>query len=97
MVFFRDLSQIINIILQVGIWITGIMWSVDMLPEKFRWIMYLNPMYYVVDGYRRALISRGWFWQVPYQTLGFWIFIVALITISVNIFNRLRVHFADVL
>ena len=97
MVFFRDVSQIINIILQVGIWITGIMWSVDMLPEKFRWIMYFNPMYYVVDGYRRALVSHGWFWQVPYQTLGFWIFIIVIMTVSVNIFQKLRVHFADVL
>ena len=97
MVFFRDLTQIINILLQVGIWITGIMWSVDMLPEKLRWIMYFNPMYYIVDGYRRALISKGWFWQVPYQTLGFWIFIIVLLTVSVNIFNRLRIHFADVL
>lgn len=97
MVFFRDVSQIINIILQVGIWLTGIMWSVDMLPEGFRWIMYFNPMYYIVDGYRRALISGGWFWQVPYQTLGFWILIIAVMTISVNIFNKLRVHFADVL
>lgn len=97
MVFFRDLSQIINIILQVGIWLTGIMWSADMLPERFRWLMYFNPMYYVVDGYRRALVSGGWFWQVPYQTLGFWIFVIVLMCIGVNIFNKLRVHFADVL
>lgn len=97
MVFFRDLSQVINIILQVGIWLTGIMWSADMLPERWRWLMYFNPMYYVVEGYRRALVSRQWFWEIPYQTLGFWIFMAALLSLGIYVFHKLRIHFADVL
>lgn len=97
MVFFRDLSQIINVVLQVGIWLSCIMWSVDMLPERIRWVMYFNPIYYIVSGYRSALITKEWFWEMPYQTLGFWAFIIILISVGVNVFNKLRVHFADVL
>lgn len=97
MVFFRDLSQIINVVLQVGIWLSCIMWSVDMLPEGVRWVMYFNPIYYIVSGYRGALITKEWFWEMPYQTLGFWAFIIILMSVGVNIFNKLRVHFADVL
>lgn len=97
MVFFRDLAQVINIALQVGIWVTGIMWSVDMLPERFRWLLYFNPMYYVVEGYRRALVSKEWFWEIPYQTIGFWIFAVLILDFGIYIFHKLRVHFADVL
>lgn len=97
MVFFRDLSQIINVVLQVGIWLSCIMWSVDMLPERVRWVMYFNPIYYIVSGYRTALITKEWFWEMPYQTLGFWAFVIVLMSIGVNVFNKLRVHFADVL
>lgn len=97
MVFFKDLSQIINVVLQIGIWLSCIMWSVDMLPERFRWIMYFNPIYYVVSGYRNALINEVWFWETPYQTMGFWIIVVVLMSVGFNVFNKLRVHFADVL
>lgn len=96
-VFFRDLSQIINIVLQVGIWGTGIMWSVDMLPEKYRWLMNFNPMYYVVNGYRKALIYKEWFWESAYQTIGFWSFVILMLCFGVTVFQKLRVHFADVL
>lgn len=96
-VFFRDLSQIINVILQIGIWLSCIMWSVDMLPDQFRWIMNFNPVYYIVSGYRNALIENIWFWETPYQTVGFWIFVAMLMSVGFNIFNKLRVHFADVL
>lgn len=97
MVFFRDTSQIISIILQVGNWVTPIMWSYTMLSPKLQWIMYLNPMFYVVQGYRTALINHKWFFEMPYQTAGFWIFVIALIGFGMLIFNKLKVHFADVL
>lgn len=97
MVFFRDLSQIISVVLQVGIWLSCIMWSVDLLPERVRWLMYFNPIYYIVSGYRSALITKEWFWEMPYQTLGFWAFVMILMSVGVNVFNKLRVHFADVL
>ena len=96
-VFFKDLTQIIGVVLQIGIWMSCIMWSVDMLAEKVRWIMYFNPVYYIVSGYRNSLISNVWFWETPYQTLGFWIFVALLMSAGFNVFNKLRVHFADVL
>ena len=96
-VFFKDLTQIIGVVLQIGIWMSCIMWSVDMLAEKIRWIMYFNPVYYIVSGYRNSLISNVWFWETPYQTLGFWIFVALLMSAGFNVFNKLRVHFADVL
>ena len=43
-VFFRDLGQIVNVILQFGMWLTPIMWQVDILPPKLQTIMKLNPM-----------------------------------------------------
>ena len=98
-VFFRDLSQIVNIVLQVLIWATPIMWNIDAVsfPPIVLKIIKLNPMYYIVSGYRDSMIGRVWFWEKPGITLYFWIVTILVLIIGTTIFRKLRVHFADVL
>ena len=99
-VFFRDLTQIINIGLQVGVWLTPIMWVAENSLKGhpvIQKILQLNPMYYIVSGYRDAFVMKRWFFERPLWTLYFWI-IAALCFLFGNwVFKRLRVHFADVL
>lgn len=97
--FFRDLTQIINIILQVGVWMTPIMWNIETMelsPILIK-IFKLNPMYYVVAGYRDSLINKVWFWENPSLTIYFWAVTAALFAIGMFVFKRLKIHFADVL
>ena len=98
-VFFRDLTQVIGIVLQVGTWLTPIMWNFDGigLPSALRIVFQLNPMFYVVEGYRSALIEHTWFWQTPVMTCYFWGLVVVIFVVGTVIFRRLQVHFADVL
>ena len=100
-IFFRDLTQIINIVLQVGVWLTPIMWIVENTPlvghPVIMKILKLNPMYYIVDGFRNALLDHVWFWEKPMWTLVFWVITLLFFVLGVNVFNRLKVHFADVL
>lgn len=98
-VFFRDLSQFINICLQVGVWMTPIMWNFQdfHLAAPLQFILKLNPMFYIVEGYRDALISGRWFWERPALTAYFWIFTIAMFAMGARIFRKLKIHFADVL
>lgn len=96
-IFFKDLNQIIAILLQVGMWATPIMWSYSMIPDKYQWILKLNPLYYIVEGYRDSLINQIWFWERYNQTIYFWVVTVILFIIGTLTFKRLKVHFADVL
>lgn len=98
-VFFKDLSQIISIILQVGVWMTPIMWNIDTmeLPSFLLTIFKLNPMYYIVAGYRDALINKVWFWERPELTMYFWLLTIVVLGLGAVIFKRLKIHFADVL
>ena len=98
-VFFRDLTQIISIFLQVGIWLTPIMWDVNMLAN-YPWLIKLfklNPMYYIVTGYRDSMLGHVWFWNHWGWTVYFWIVTVVLFALGSWIFKRLKPHFADVL
>ena len=100
-IFFRDLSQIISIVLQVGVWVTPIMWNIDnpafQIPDIVRKLLKLNPMYYIVCGYRDSMINKVWFWERPTLTLYFWGFTVVAFLLGTIIFKRLKIHFADVL
>ena len=96
-VFFRDVIQIISIVLQIGVWMTPIMWQISILPKGLVWIFKLNPMYYIVAGYRDALINKVWFWDNFYLTLWFWFVTLGLFGVGTVVFKRLKVHFADVL
>ncbi len=95
--FFRDLSQIIGIVLNVGFWATPIGWQLTMIPEKFRVIFKLNPIYYIVTGYRDSFIDKIAIWQRPYETIYFWALCLILLLIGTKIFNRLKPHFSDVI
>ena len=98
-VFFKDLTQIIGIILQVGVWMTPIMWSMETmnLPGWVQFALKLNPMYYVVYGYRDAFIYKVWFWENPVETLYFWALTLFILGTGIASFKKLKVHFADVL
>ncbi|EPY09453.1 ABC transporter [Paenibacillus alvei A6-6i-x] len=96
-VFFKDLGQLIAIVLQMGLWLTPIIWSYGMVPEKYQWIFKLNPMFYIVEGYRDSFINHVWVWEHLNQTVYFWVVTIGLLFIGTKIFKRLKVHFADVL
>lgn len=99
MVFFRDLGQIVSIFLQIGIWLTPIMWNYETIhfsPVVME-LLKLNPMFYIVQGYRDAFINKVGFWEHPALTCYFWIFALAMVLLGRKIFNRLKPHFADVL
>ena len=96
-VFFRDLSQIISIGLQIGMWATPILWNLDALSPEWIMILKLNPLVYIVNGYRSAIYEKEWFFRDFFSTMYFWIVTVVLFGLGAVIFKRLKVHFADVL
>ncbi|MFO7559432.1 MAG: ABC transporter permease [Desulfobacterales bacterium] len=96
-VFIRDVSQIVGVIFQMGFWVTPIFWDINMMPPKVQLILKLNPMYYVVQGYRESFIHFVPFWMHPRQTIYFWCVAVIILVSGALIFKKLKPHFADVL
>ena len=63
----------------------------------FSFIFKLNPMFYIVEGYRSALLGDIWFFQNIKLTIYFWGIVLLLYVFGRIIFKRLKPHFADVL
>jgi ABC-type polysaccharide/polyol phosphate export permease len=96
MVFFKDTRQIIGIILLFGMYLTPILWDPSIVGSDIRWIMDLNPMNYVVEGYRSCLLG-GSFNLDPLATGIFWAMTLIILYLGVTVYARLRPHFSDVL
>ena len=95
MVFFRDLNQIIGVILLIGMWGTPIAWSLESFSEKVHIYFKLNPFYYIIEGYRDSVLGRGWFWEKPLLSLYFWVVVVLLLLIGGFVFNKMKEYFAE--
>ena len=96
-VFTKDVSQFIAAVLQVGFWVTPIFWSVDLVPEKYQWLLNFNPMVYIVNGYRNTFINKVWFWEDGSFLVSFSLFTVLFLGLGVLAFKKLKPHFGDVL
>lgn len=92
-VFFKDMEHIITVLLMAWIYLTPILYSLEMVPEAFRWFFKLNPMTAVIEGYHRIL-----YWQeVPYLKLTVYGagFALAALGIGELIFAGLDDNFAE--
>lgn len=96
-VFMRDIGQLVAMILQFGFWMTPIFWHIKMVPEKYIYLIKINPLYYIVQGYRESLIDYIWFWMHPVHMIYFWVVNLFILILGACIFRKLRRHFADVI
>ncbi|NIM10845.1 MAG: ABC transporter permease [Candidatus Aminicenantes bacterium] len=96
-IFVQDVSNVVTILTQFGFWFTPIIWNITRIPGKYQWIVKLNPMCYIVNGYRDSLIYKVPFWSKPYETLYFWIFTASVLLVGVVVFRKLKPHFGEVI
>ena len=92
-VYFRDLEHFVQIILQLLFYATPIVYAGDTIPEAFRFIIYLNPMAYIITGYRDIFYNQT---MPNLKALGL-LFILSVIfcVIGYWIFKKLQKGFAE--
>jgi ABC-type polysaccharide/polyol phosphate export permease len=94
--FFPDISNIVGIITRALFFLTPIFWNIEGLPESFQNLLKLNPLYYIVAGYRDSLINQVGVWHHPLLTVYYWTVCLVVMVAGVLVFKKLRPHFADV-
>ena len=98
-VYLRDIGQILQALLQIWFFMSPIIYQTKLIPKPFDFYMRINPFYFIVEGYRDAIISdysHGARWSTPYL---FYIVIMCFGTFIAGglIFRKLKAGFADVL
>ncbi len=96
-VFYRDTSQVVGVILNLWFWLTPIVWDPEMLPKGYEIIFYLNPLAYVIKGYRSALLDPALTFPGLSDTAIFLGITCAIWYLGSVVFTKLKYSFADVL
>lgn len=96
-VFAKDIENILSLVIQVGFWVSPIFWSIETFPIQYHTLIKLNPVYYIINGYRGSLLYSQAFWENPQQALSFWLITLAILITGRWTYNKLRPSFGDVL
>lgn len=96
-VFYRDIGQIMIVLINVWFWMTPISWLMTMIPGKWKIFVKINPMYYIVDGYQSSFVYHVPFWSRYQLGIYFWSVCLATFVGGGLLFKKLKPEFADVL
>ncbi len=94
-VFLRDIGQIIGVVVNIWFFLTPIIYPSHLIPQSLQSLFGLNPMLYVVDGYRMALLGK-----TELDLIGFsYLLLVGLVLFALGglTFKKLKPAFADVI
>lgn len=92
--FYRDVQYVLNLAILLWMYLTPVIYPVELIPERYRWIFQLNPMAVLINAYRQVMLSG----QMPnLNSLMIATGVsVGLFFISYRIFKKLEGVFADV-
>lgn len=94
----RDTQVALQSLMRVLLYLTSILWPIQMLPEWLQNIMKINPFYYIVEGYRSSLLGTSWYMVDDYKyTLYFWVLLIILLLIGSMFHIKFRNRFVDFL
>jgi len=91
---YRDIRFALPFLVQVWMFATPVIYPASLVPQKWRWVLGLNPLTGVVEGFRSALFGRPFDWYfLAYSTA----FAAAMLIYSAYSFRRLERLFADLI
>jgi len=91
---YRDMRFVLPFLIQLWLFVSAVIVPTSILGEKWRWVVVLNPMSSIIEGYRAALFGQPMDWKA----LGIAVTITsAVLVYSTYAFRRMERYFADVI
>jgi len=91
---FRDVKHALPFLLQVWMFMSPVFYPVDMLPNQWRWLFSLNPLYGILQGFRAAVLGGGFHWRAIAVSTVVTLF---LLVFSMFVFKKMEDDFADII
>jgi ABC-type polysaccharide/polyol phosphate export permease len=96
-VLLPDIGHALGVVLNVWFWLTPIVWEASRLSNPLRRAFSLNPLFYVVEGYRASFLGELPPSRTPAAALWFWLASAAVLAAGIWVFERLKPRFVEVL
>jgi lipopolysaccharide transport system permease protein len=90
---YRDVPYALPFVMQIWLYVSGVVYAISALPEKWQWLLALNPMTAVIAGFQWGVLGT----QAPElgKTLVSVAATVAFIVVGLWYFRRSEPRFAD--
>jgi teichoic acid transport system permease protein len=92
----RDVQMVVQSFVRILLYLTPLLWDPSHLHPTIQYIMRLNPLYYIVEGYRSALLGTSWYLvDHAKYTLYFWVVVLLFFMFGSMVHLKFRAHFVD--
>ncbi len=90
---YRDIRYALPFAIQLLMFATPIIYPVSLVPERWRWVLALNPLSGIIEGYRSAFFARPFDWPMLAASAAI---TLAVLVCSAFYFRRMERTFADI-
>ncbi len=90
---YRDLRFLVQFGTQLLMYATPVIYPESFIPERFQWLIHLNPMTSIMEAFRYAFLGAGTL--NPGQLLYSFAFMAVVVFVGITIFNRVETTFMD--
>jgi homopolymeric O-antigen transport system permease protein len=93
-VAYRDFQYVVPFMVQIWMFITPVIYPPSIVPARWRWVLNLNPMAGLIEGFRAAFLARPLEWAHIGVSLGI---AVCLFFAGATYFRKMERRFADII
>ena len=93
-VTYRDFRYVIAYMIQIWMYLTPVIYPISFVPDSWRWLLYLNPMYAWINGIRASFLGQ------PLDQFGLMISLslsISIFLIGMYYFHKAQKRFADII
>jgi lipopolysaccharide transport system permease protein len=93
-VAYRDFQYVVPFMIQLWLFVTPVIYPPSIVPERWRWVLFLNPMAGLIEGFRAAFLARPLDWL----SIGLSMLIsLGLFLAGTTYFQQVEDRFADII
>ena len=94
----KDFANLVKSFVTAIFWLSGIVWNINTISIPWlKSLLMINPVTFLVEGYRNCFINQVWFWEQPKRLMYFVIITLVMLILAVWTYKRLRKDIPDVL
>ena len=93
-VAYRDFRYVVPFMVQFWLFATPVAYPASLVPVRWQWVLYLNPMAGVIEGFRSTFLGR------PFDVVGLLVSLGIAVTLfagGILYFEKVERRFADII
>jgi len=91
---YRDVRHALPFLINVWMYATPVIYPVSFIPDRLRWILVLNPLVGIIEGFRSAIFNRPFIWS---HLVTSFVIVIAVLLYSLYSFRSMEKSFADII